>query len=208
MNISIVRYGLLRGLVAAVATALVAATHSGTGDRIAGNQRLAEARVLLEIAPHHDNSLLDDVVMVTDARLLGLRAPQPAYIARLQGKAVAVILPTVARDGYGGDIHLIVGINLGGGVTGVRVLSHRETAGLGDWVDRGKSDWVEQFAGKALGAPPAERWAVKKDQGVFDQFTGATTTPRAVIGAVRRALQYFAEQRDRLLSETTEHNHG
>jgi electron transport complex protein RnfG len=96
---------------------------------------------------------------------------------------------------------MVVGVNRDGSVAGVRVLEHRETPGLGDAVDHRKSDWIDGFGGKALGAPPPEDWAVRKDGGVFDQFTGATITPRAVVAAVRRTLEYVQAQRALLFEE-------
>ncbi|MDX1654282.1 MAG: RnfABCDGE type electron transport complex subunit G, partial [Candidatus Competibacteraceae bacterium] len=93
---------------------------------------------------------------------------------------------------------LLVGVNWDGTVAGVRVLAHRETPGLGDGIEAERSDWIESFQGKSLGNPPAQQWAVKKDGGAFDQFTGATITPRAVVGAVRRFLEYYRVNRERL----------
>jgi len=105
-------------------------------------------------------------------------------------------LPTVAPDGYSGDIKLIVGINLDGTIAGVRALSHKETPGLGDKVDLRKSNWILNFNGRSLLQPSIEQWAVKKDGGTFDQFTGATITPRAVVKSVKKALLFFQQQRD------------
>ncbi len=198
---SITRNGVLLGLFAVATTAVIAGTYLGTRDTIKANIRAAEERALLEIVPRqrHDNSMLEDTVPVSDETLLGLREEKVIYRARQQGDIVAVIVPATARDGYTGDIDLIVGINRDGSIAGVRVLQHRETPGLGDAVDRKKSDWVEGFVGKSLLSPKAEQWAVKKDGGVFDQFTGATITPRAVTGAVHRALQYYQSYSDTLL---------
>ncbi len=198
---SITRNGVLLGLFAVATTAVIAGTYLGTRDTIKANIRAAEMRALLEIVPRdrHDNSMLEDTVAVSDETLLGLREDKVIYRARQQGEVVAVIIPATARDGYTGDIDLIVGVNRDGSVAGVRVLQHRETPGLGDAVDRKKSDWVNGFTGKSLLSPKAEQWAVKKDGGVFDQFTGATITPRAVTGAVHRALQYYQAYSDTLL---------
>ena len=201
---SISRNAFLLGLFAIISTAIIAATFLGTGDTIRENIRQAEERALLEIIPksRHSNSMLDDAQWIEDSRLLGLREPKKRYIARQNNKPIAVILPATARDGYTGDIDMIIGINIDGTVAGVRILSHRETPGLGDGVDKKKSDWVDGFIGRSLTNPTIERWTVKKDQGVFDQFTGATITPRAVSKTVARALQYFKEHRQQLLSST------
>ena len=109
---------------------------------------------------------------------------------RINGDVIGVILPTTARDGYSGDIRALVGVRQDGTVAGVRVGAHRETPGLGDKVDIRKSDWVTDFNSRSLADPALPGWNVKKDGGVFDQFTGATVTPRAVILATRRALEY------------------
>ena len=190
---SITRNSILLGLFALCTTGLIASTFLLTKDRIAVEQRKAEEKALLEIIPanRHDNSMLDDTISV-DASTPGLdlRTAKRVYLASKNGKAVAAIIPVTTTDGYSGDINLIVGVNIDGSVAGVRVLSHRETPGLGDKVDLKKSDWVLGFNGRSLTNPKLSRWAVKKDKGEFDQFTGATITPRAVVAATRRALQY------------------
>jgi len=209
MQRSIRRNRILLGLVALLTTNVIAGTYLGTQDRIAEERRKAEEKALLEIVPanRHDNSLLDDTLAVgPEAAGLSLRGDKSIHIARRDGAVVAVILPATAPDGYSGDIDLIVGINRDGSVAGVRALAHRETPGLGDKVDLKKSDWILDFDGKSLDDPEPERWAVKKDKGVFDQFTGATITPRAVTAAVKRSLEYFASHRDELLGEKEEEN--
>ena len=118
----------------------------------------------------------------------------------MNGEFVGAILPATARDGYTGDINMIVGITEDGTISGVRVLSHRETPGLGDQVDYKKSHWVDGFLGKSLSNPEESKWAVKKDKGVFDQFTGATITPRAVTNAVHKALQYYDANKAQIIN--------
>ena len=215
LGTSMTRNGLLLGLFAVATTATIAGTYLGTRELISENQRHAEQSALLEIIPadRHDNHLIDAGIPVDDSLLLGLRQPRTAYVARQDGSAVAVILPVVARDGYTGDIDMIVGINADGSVAGVRVLAHRETPGLGDKIELKKSDWIRSFDGRSLQSPPPEQWTVRKDGGVFDQFTGATITPRAVSQAVARSLTYFNDHRERLLapenagSDPREQNH-
>ncbi len=204
---SITRNSILLGAFAIVTTAIIAATFLNTQSAIEENIRNAEKQALLEIVPgdRHNNSMLDDFLVVDDEQLLGLRKEKKLYIARQDNQVVAVIIPATARDGYTGDIDLIIGINVDGSVAGVRVLSHRETPGLGDKVDYKKSQWVDGFTGKSLHEPKAEQWRVKRDGGVFDQFTGATITPRAVTKAVKQALEYFQDQRTHILpTERTE----
>ena len=194
---SITRNSILLGLFALCTTGLIAGTFLLTKDRIAVEQRKAEEKALLEIIPtnRHNNSMLDDTISVdASTQGLDLRAAKYVYLASKDGVAVAAIIPVTATDGYSGDINLIVGVNIDGSVAGVRVLSHRETPGLGDKVDLKKSDWVLGFNGRSLTNPQLSKWAVKKDKGEFDQFTGATITPRAVVAATRRALQYAQSQ--------------
>jgi H+/Na+-translocating ferredoxin:NAD+ oxidoreductase subunit G len=198
---SISRNAVLLGLFALTTTTLIAGTYLLTKDRIALEQRKAEERALLEIVPRdkHDNQLLDDTLL--PAASLAITDDRVIYLARMNGQVVTAILPVTAPDGYSGSINLIVGINRDGSVAGVRVLSHKETPGLGDKVDLKKSDWILDFNGRSLGSPQRAGWAVKKDRGDFDQFTGATITPRAVVAAVLRALDYAAEQSDSLYNQ-------
>lgn len=200
---SITRNGLLLGLFALVTAAVVAGTWQLTRDEIAEQKRRAEERALLEVVPAelHNNRMLEDTLPLPAATPgLSLRQDRQLWLARRDGRTTAVVVPVVARDGYSGDIELIVGVRADGRISGVRALSHRETPGLGDKVDPGKSDWIHSFRGRSLGNPPAEGWAVRKDGGVFDQFTGATITPRAVVAATRRALVFVSENRDRLFA--------
>lgn len=191
------------GLFAIVTAGVVAVTHSVTAERIADNRLASEYQTLGQVVPDalHDSDLLDGAVTLPAAESLGQPDAFTAWRARRAGQTSAVILPVIASDGYSGDISLLVGIAADSELTGVRVLSHRETPGLGDKIEARKSDWIERFAGLSLGNPPAERWAVEKDGGAFDAFTGATITPRAVVAAVRRSLEYFAANRTMLLGE-------
>ncbi len=217
LTASISRNALLLGLFAIISTAIIAGTFLGTGDKIRDNIRHAEERALLEIIPksRHNNSMLDDAQSVNDSELLGLRNAKQLYIAQQDNIPVAVILPATARDGYTGDIDMIIGVNVDGTIAGVRILSHRETPGLGDAIDKKKSDWVDGFIARSLLNPSLEQWTVKKDNGVFDQFTGATITPRAVSKSIAKALQYFEQHKQRILDssktstlETKEANNG
>lgn len=198
------RMSAAAALLAAFAVAgavLVAATWRATAERIESNERAFLLRALEDVLPEggHDNALAEDVVQATDPDLLGTAQPVNVYRARRDGKAVAVVMTPVAPDGYSGPIRLLVGITAEGTVSGVRVVSHRETPGLGDKIEIERSNWIRDFAGTRLGAPPEEDWAVKRDGGAFDQFTGATITPRAVVKAVKNALIYFQAHREELL---------
>ncbi|MCQ4224852.1 electron transport complex subunit RsxG [Stutzerimonas stutzeri] len=198
---SMLKNATVLGLFAIVTVGAVTLLQQGTAERIQVAERAAQVRALGEILPtgSYDNHLLDDSVLVQD-RLLGNRSPLPAYIAIKDGRPSAVILQAIAPDGYSGAIHLLVGIHADGRVAGVRVIGHRETPGLGDKIELAKSPWIRSFDGKSLTNPAADGWAVKKDRGEFDQFAGATITPRAVVGAVHRALQYFDAHKAELLA--------
>ena len=191
--VSIGLSGTVLALFAAVTSIAIGWTYLSTKSQIDFEVRRAEARQLLEIFPAdtHDNELVDDTFSIdAETPLLGIREARQGYRARLNGDVIGVILPTTARDGYSGDIRALVGIRRDGTVAGIRVVAHRETPGLGDKVDIRKSDWVTDFNQRSLADPTLPGWNVKKDGGVFDQFTGATVTPRAVILATRRALEY------------------
>jgi electron transport complex protein RnfG len=202
---SIRRNAIGLAIFAVVTAGAIAVTQVMTADRIAYNIKAAEARALNQILPanSYDNDLLNDTMDVDsrfNQQLLGPLADNALiYRARNNGLVSAVILPAIAPDGYTTNIDLIVGINRDGSLAGVRVVAHRETPGLGDKIDTRKSDWVLSFANKSLNNPTSEQWAVKKDGGDFDQFTGATITPRAVVRAVKRALMFFDMHKDLLL---------
>jgi len=195
---------LLAGAVlsgfALAGSALVAYVHQQTRARIAANESAATRRLLDDILPpgRHDNDMVRDTLQVTAPEMLGSEAPLTVYRARRNGKPVAAVLTVVAPDGYNGAIRLLVGIARGGELLGVRVLSEHETPGLGDRIEAGKSDWIRQFRGRSLGDPPQAQWRVRKDGGAFDQLTGATITPRAIVKAVRGSLIYFRRHRTEL----------
>ena len=197
---SMLKNALVLGLFAIGTVGSVALLQQGTATRIAAAEREAQVRALAEILPSgsYDNHLLDNRIEL-NAPELGHRSPQSAYLALKGGQPSALILPVTAPDGYSGAIHLLVGIFADGRLAGVRVLGHRETPGLGDKIELAKSDWIRSFEGKSLSDPNEDGWAVKKDRGDFDQFAGATITPRAVVKAVHGALRYFDKHRAQLL---------
>ena len=199
---SMLRNALILGLFAVATVGLVAVTQQGTAARIQTAEREAQVRALAEILPagSYDNHLLDNSLQLSDP-LLGSDKPLPAYLALKNGQPTAIILQAIAPDGYSGSIRLLVGIRADGRLAGVRVLSHKETPGLGDKIELAKTRWVLAFDGKSLHDPDESGWAVKKDKGDFDQFAGATITPRAVVKAVHHALQYFDKHRAELLGQ-------
>lgn len=194
------------GLVAIIGTGLLAGIHQLTRERIEAQERRAVLEQLgqLVAADRYDNALQDDRFDFTDSRWFPGGQIVTVYRARMHGEAVAAVLKLVAPNGYNGDIHLLVGINADGSLTGVRVTAHKETPGLGDALESARSDWIFGFSGRSLQDPEASGWAVKRDGGVFDQFTGATITPRAVVMAVRSALEYFAANKDMLFAQAAE----
>ena len=189
---------VLLGLFAVIGSGIVAFTSTNTAERIAANERAFLLRSLHELVTPdmHDNDMFNDVIQVTEKESLGSKKPVNIYRARKEGKNIAVIISAVAPDGYAGDISLLVAIDNSGKLIGVRVAKHRETPGLGDAIELKRSDWILNFNGKSLDNPGKKNWRVKRDGGVFDQFTGATITPRAVVKAVYKALEYFKQNSD------------
>ena len=194
------RMAVAAGILAAFAAAgvgLVAFTEVSTRERIAANERAYLLRALNEVVPAdaHDNDMFSDTIQVSDEELLGTPEAITVFRAFSGGQPAAVILTPIAPDGYSGAIRLLVGIATDGRLTGVRVTSHRETPGLGDGIEAARSDWIVGFDDRSLADPALARWTVRRDGGDFDQFTGATITPRAVVKAVRNALLYFEKNR-------------
>ncbi len=199
----IVRSALLLGIFGVCGTAIVAFVHHNTKARITANERAALLHTLHDIMPDdlYDNDIVNDTVEAT-SEALGDYQPKTIYLAYKEGKPVGAILTVTASRGYNGPINLLVGINNDLALLGVRVTTHRETPGLGDKIELRQSPWIKEFDGRSIGDPPENRWAVKRDGGIFDQFTGATITPRAVVEAVRHALLYFAEHKEDFFTQS------
>lgn len=189
--------GLLLAVFAIFTTGLIALTYFGTKDQITLQQQQKLLSILNAVIDEnsYDNVIQQDCVLVTSKALLGSAQPQHIYRATKQGQPVAVAIETTAVDGYSGKIQIVVGITDGQAgsakVTGVRVLEHKETPGLGDKIDLRISDWILDFDNQLYNEDVADNWAVKKDAGMFDQFTGATITPRAVVNAVKLTAEYY-----------------
>ena len=203
--LSISKNSLLLFLFALVTAGILATTYLGTRGAIATAERRAAEKALLEIIPAEriDNDLLLDIQPLSQAARaqLNISDNSAIHIARKDNRVIAVIVPAVAPDGYSGDIKLIAGVNRDGTLAGVRVLDHRETPGLGDKIDLKKSDWITTFTGLSLTNPEPARWQVKKKGGAFDQFTGATVTPQAVVRQVKNLLE-FVDNNQALLFST------
>lgn len=190
------------GLFAIVGTTMVAFTFDQTKEQIAENYRQATLKSIHQLVPptKHDNDIFADTLSVTDLKLLGSKKAVTVFRARKNNKPVAAILTAIAPDGYSGKIKLLVAINYNGSLAGVRVVNHKETPGLGDAIEIEKSKWILQFDTRSLSNPNEKQWRVKRDGGQFDQLTGATITPRAIVKAVHKALLFYKLQRDKLFA--------
>jgi electron transport complex protein RnfG len=189
-------------MLAAVCTALVAFTHRVTAPRIAANEQAFLERSLEPVLEgiEYQGPLSESTIVIPPPHELPGNSPVSIYRVFAGGQPAAALFVVTPRDGYAGPIRLLVGVAEDGRVSGVRVLSHRETAGLGDQIEESKSDWILQFTGLSLGEPPVARWAIRSDGGAFDQMTGASITSRAVVKAVRETLLYFSENRERVFA--------
>ncbi|MFA5983766.1 MAG: electron transport complex subunit RsxG [Methylococcaceae bacterium] len=191
------------GLFALIGIGLVSLFFYATDHRISQNQHkellLSLKTVLADT--EYDNDPTEDIMQVNDIRL-GTSDAVTLYRARIDGKIVATVIAATAPDGYNGNIKLLIAILADGQLAGVRVVAHKETPGLGDDIEASRSHWILSFNGKSLGQPAEKQWAVKRDGGDFDQFTGATITPRAVVKAVKNSLHYFAENKSLILYDT------
>ncbi|UWZ96562.1 electron transport complex subunit RsxG [Vibrio splendidus] len=199
---AIKKNGLVLAIFACASTGLVAVTHYLTKDQIRQQEQAQLLSVLNQVIPHdlHDNELFSACTLV-QAEELGTEQAMPAYIAKLNGEPSAIAIEAIAPDGYNGAIKVIVGMKIDGTILGTRVLSHQETPGLGDKIDLRVSDWILSFAGKQVTDSNLDRWKVRKDGGDFDQFTGATITPRAVVKSVKQAVQYVNQNNQVLLAQ-------
>jgi Na+-translocating ferredoxin:NAD+ oxidoreductase subunit G len=185
------------GLVALAASAALVIANQLTQPWIAAAEQRDLQTMLTDVLPagHADNDLAADTLLLTgpDGKPLTL------YRARKQGQVVGALFQTSSR-GYAADIVVLIAVDTQGSLLGVRVIRHQETPGLGDKIEATKSDWIRSFDGHSLGTPAKEKWAVKKDGGVFDQFAGATITPRAVVKAVHSGLQFYSAHRTEILT--------
>lgn len=197
MQHTMTKNGLILAVFALVTTGLIALTYFGTKDQIALQQQQKLLSILNAVIDKnsYDNAIQLDCALVTSTEFLGSGEPQHIYRATKQGQGVAAAIETTAPDGYSGKIQLVVGVTHtqtgSAKVTGVRVLEHKETPGLGDKIDLRISNWVLDFDNQIYNTEIAANWAVKKDGGQFDQFTGATITPRAVVNAVKLSVEYY-----------------
>lgn len=201
---SVIKGGATLGVIAALCTTLVALTFAVTEERIEANE---QAWLERSLQPALSGLFFDSGVtesMITIPPPHDLPGSEAAIVYRVYAETspVAALFVVSARDGYAGPIRLLVGIDIQGAVTGVHVLEHRETPGLGDRVESDKSDWVRQFDERSLIDPMIKGWAIKRDGGQFDQLTGASVTPRAIVKAIKETLLYFDSHRDEIFAMT------
>jgi Na+-translocating ferredoxin:NAD+ oxidoreductase subunit G len=187
---------------AVVGTAILASVFYMTHDAIVKSEEAEKLKLIMQIVPSSlfDNDIIQDTLSIPADPLLGTIDSTLAYRARIKGEPSAVVLEAVAPDGYSGKINLIMAVRANGELAGVRVVSHKETPGLGDYIELPKNPWIKGFDGKSREVYKDADWKVKKDGGQFDYMAGATITPRAVIKAVNKALIYFGENRDKLFA--------
>jgi electron transport complex protein RnfG len=187
---------------AVAGSVLLSGTYRLTLPPIERSEREAKLRLIAQTLPSgaYDNDPISAARPLPADPLLGLKRPGQAYVARRNGEPVAVTLEAAAPDGYSGEIRLLVGILADGRISGVRVTAHRETPGLGDYIEIAKNPWIRGFDGKSLADPLPHDWKVRKDGGRFDYMAGATITPRALVKAVRKALEYYQAHREELLA--------
>lgn len=184
------KYGMTLTLFAAASTGMTAAIHLLTKSTIADQAVQQQKALFSQVLPADIyNNALQESCYVVEAPALG-KGKHKVYIARKDDTPVAAVIEATAPDGYSGVIQLLVGADFNGTILGTRVTEHHETPGLGDKIELRLSDWITHFAGKKIAGTSDPHWAVKKDGGDFDQFTGATITPRAVVNAVKRAGLY------------------
>ncbi len=167
-------------------------THDTIAQRAVDDMQNSLAQVI-PAAIHDNNPVIDAIVMP------GAEGQDMKVYRAMRGGKVTGVAYEIVGHGYGGEIHLMLGVDPDGKVLGVRATAHKETPGLGDKINDKKTDWITRFTGLSLGSPPAEKWKVKKDGGQFDQFSGATITPRGVVAAIRTGLEFFAAHKAQML---------
>jgi electron transport complex protein RnfG len=197
---NMLKTALIMGIFSLFVTALMALVFEITHIIVAENEEKAKLTLLEQVLPvgSYDNDLLHTVITLDqlESQKLGNERMSQVYLARKKGRIENVIVEATAPDGYGGKIRLLIGINRAGTIQAVRVLTHKETPGLGDYIELAKSDWILQFNGKSL-QKPTPIWEVKKDGGSFDYVSGATISPRAVVKAVHHTLEFIMAQHQR-----------
>ncbi|PWB52655.1 MAG: electron transport complex subunit RsxG [Nitrosomonadales bacterium] len=196
------RLAMVLAAFALAGTTLLALTYGATKDNIAASEKKAKMALIAQILPPalYDNDIIRDAAELQAVPELGLAEPALVYRALKEGQPAAAVLEAIAPDGYAGKIKLLIAIKANGEISGVRVVAHKETPGLGDYIEIAKNNWIKGFDGTSLDKYPSKDWKVKKDGGQFDYMTGATVTPRAVVKAVHKALVWFSANREKIFS--------
>ena len=199
---NVLKSGITLAVIAAICTSLVAGTYHFTADRIAANDK-----ALLEQSLHpalsdifYDSGVSESLLVLSPPHELPGSEQALIYRVYANEEPVAALFVVTARDGFSGPIRILLGVDITGVVTGIRILQHRETPGLGDKIVASRSDWVQQFGGHSIGDPTVTEWAIRRDGGQFDQLTGASVTPRAVIKAMRDTLIYFDAHKNEIFA--------
>lgn len=189
-------------------TGFLAGAYQWTRPAILASAAEEKMAMVGEVLPatRYNNDLLKDTLDLAPTPELGSSETMTVYRARNDGAPTAVVIEAIAPDGYSGKIRLLLAVGYDGKLSGVRVLNHKETPGLGDYIEPKKDKnkqrpWISQFGGRSISSPAPAAWKVKKDGGEFDANTGATVTPRAIVKAVYKALQYVEANRDRLYAD-------
>ena len=192
MKNPILKAGALLLIFTAISVFFVTLTQDTTKEKIKYNEDQLLIKRLGELVLSYDNNILEDKFS-KEIKLHGLNQEVGIYPAKRQGKVFAYLVEHTYPNGYNGNIRLLTGFDIKHQLLGVRVITHKETPGLGDKIETRKSDWIKQFAGLSLFNPQKSDWKVKRDGGVFDSFTGATITPRAIVSAAYQVLVYFTK---------------
>ncbi|WP_428086325.1 electron transport complex subunit RsxG [Candidatus Thioglobus sp.] len=189
----ILKPAMLLAVFTLVSILFVSWTQDATKDKIQHNERQLLIERLGELVSNFDNDIIKDKYSRT-LTLHGVKQAINVYPAKQNNKVFAYLLEHTYPNGYSGDIRLLTGINVNHQLLGVRVITHKETPGLGDKIETRKSDWIKQFAGLSLSNPTKDNWKVGRDGGTFDSFTGATITPRAIVTASYQLLELFVQK--------------
>jgi len=200
MNKLILKSGILLFIFTFVSMFFVSWTEVATKEKIQHNEKQLLIKRLGELVSNYDNDILQDKYS-KELSLHNIKQTINVYPAKRKGEVFAYLIEHTYPNGYSGDIRLLTGVNINHKLLGVRVIMHKETPGLGDKIETKKSSWIEQFKGLSLSNPVKGNWKVKRDGGVFDSFTGATITPRAIVAASYQVLELFAQQTDLIEQE-------
>ncbi|MBS1198853.1 MAG: rsxG [Proteobacteria bacterium] len=203
-----VRTAIILLIFMVIFTAMLSGAYLLTKPALEASALEEKMKLVNEVLPasEYDNTLLTDTVTLPPSPEIGQDQPSTIYRARRGSKPVALVLEAVAPDGYAGKIRLIIAIRADGRIAGVRAIAHKETPGLGDYIEPKKDKnkarpWISQFIDMAIAGTAETAWKVKKDGGQLDYYSGATVTPRAVAKAIQKAARFASEQQEKLFAD-------